>query len=162
MDSITEPELLFPLVLLETFNLVRKAAILAAEDKPIDSNIETDYEKPRKRQLPARFTQNSDDDEWELKNIHTKRKRQVAGGSHREMERTESERENQAVSQVNSVPAPAVKIREQLAALKARFFNPIKASNTKKKVGFRFRCDNGEQVESESENWRSVEGGREE
>ncbi|XP_071639983.1 uncharacterized protein [Temnothorax longispinosus] len=47
----------------------------------------------------------------------------------------------QNVSQVNSVPAPAVNIREQLAALKAQVSHPIKASkgnginsNTKRKV----------------------------
>lgn len=140
MESVTE--LLFSLVLLETYNLARKAAILAAEDKSIDSNIETDYEKPRKRQLPVRFTQSSDDDDWESENMPNKRKRQVARGS-REMQRTESEEHEkcQNISQKKGVPAPAANIREQLAALKVKISHPIKAlkcdkmkSNTKQKV----------------------------
>lgn len=138
-------------MLLETFNLASKAAKLAAEDKPIDSNIETDYEKPRKRQLPVKFQnqssddvgQSSDDDDRESENMREKYKRQVAREPRREMQRTKSkEREKcQAISQVNSVPAPAVNIREQLAALKAQVSHPIKASkgnginsNTKRKV----------------------------
>lgn len=74
----------------ETFNLARKAAILTAEDKPIDSNIETDYEKPRKRQLPARFTQNSDSD-CESDNMRMKHKRQTAEESRRKVQCTASE-----------------------------------------------------------------------
>lgn len=136
-------ELLFPFVFPETFNMAHKAAILAAEDQPIDSNIDTDYEKPRKRQLPTRFTQSSDDDDWEPENMHTKRKRHVAGGSRREIQRSENEerKDCQNVSQVNSVPAPAANIREQLAALKAQVSHSKKALksneshlNTKKKV----------------------------
>lgn len=138
-----DTELLFPHVLPETYDLARKAAILAAEDQPIDSNIETDYDKPRKRQLPARFTETSDDDDFELKNAHTKRKRQVAGGSCREMrERMENENQNcQYVSQKRSIPSPAASIKEQLAALKTQVSPSKKASkskgfysNTKKKI----------------------------
>lgn len=126
----------------ETFNLVRKAATLAAEDQPIDSNIETDYAKPRKRQLPARFIQTSDDEsDLEPETIYTER--QVAGGSHRKMQRMENEeRENcQNVSQKNSIPAPVINIREQLAVLKTQISNSKKGlkskeshSNIKKKV----------------------------
>ncbi|XP_077263108.1 uncharacterized protein LOC143897975 [Temnothorax americanus] len=135
----------------KTFNLASKAVKLAAEDKPIDSNIETDYEKPRKRQPPVKFqnqssndvSQSSDDDDRESENMRKKCKRPVAREPRREMQRTKSEEREkcQNVSQVNSVPAPAVNIREQLAALKAQVSHPIKASkgnginsNTKRKV----------------------------
>lgn len=74
--------------------------------------------------------------------MYTKRKRQVTGGSHREMQRTENEeRKNcQDVSQVNSIPAPAINIREQLAALRAQVFDfkKLKSNeshlNLKKKI----------------------------
>lgn len=102
----------------ETFNLARKAAILAAEDQPIDSNIETDYDKPRKRQLPARF-QSSDDDDWE-ENICTKRKRQERS---REMQRTE-----------DSIPGPSANIREQLAALKTQISHSKKLKSNESHV----------------------------
>ncbi|XP_039313588.1 uncharacterized protein LOC120359607 [Solenopsis invicta] len=64
----------------KTFNLARKAAILASDDKPIDSNIETDYEKPRKHKLPAKFIQSFDDDNCKFENMPSKRKCQVAKG----------------------------------------------------------------------------------
>ncbi|XP_071654098.1 uncharacterized protein [Temnothorax longispinosus] len=41
----------------KTFNLASKAAKLAAEDKPIDSNIKTDYEKPRKRPTSSQISE---------------------------------------------------------------------------------------------------------
>lgn len=96
-----------PHVFPETYNLARKAAVLAVKDQLIDSNIEADYDKPRKRQLPTRFTQSSDDDDSEPETMYRKCKRQVTGGSHREMQRTEKEeRKNcQEISQVNSIPA---------------------------------------------------------
>ncbi|XP_071578004.1 uncharacterized protein [Temnothorax nylanderi] len=119
----------------KTFNLANKAAKLAAEDKPIDSNIETDYEKSRKRQLPVKFQnqssdyvgQSSDDDDRESENMRKKYKRQVVREPRREMQRTKSEEreKSQDVSQVNSVPAPAVNIREQFAALKARYSSQL-------------------------------------
>ncbi|XP_011687411.1 PREDICTED: uncharacterized protein LOC105449726 [Wasmannia auropunctata] len=114
----------------KTFNLARKAAILAAEDKPIDSNIETDYEQPRKRQLPARFTQSSDDNNSESENIPTKRKRQAARGFYRELESVENEEhieKSQEVCQKYNVPAPPKTIREQLAAIKTQVSHPLKA-----------------------------------
>jgi len=140
--SIMDIKVRSPHVFPETYNLARKAAVLAVQDQPIDSNIETDYDKPRKRQLPTRFTQSSDDDDSEPETMYTKRKRQVTGGSHREMQRTENEeRKNcQDVSQVNSIPAPAINIREQLAALRAQVFDfkNLKSNeshlNLKKKV----------------------------
>lgn len=61
----------------ETFNLARKAAIIAAEDQPIDINIEIDYEKQRKRQLSVRFIQSSDDENSEKENKCIKRKRKL-------------------------------------------------------------------------------------
>ena len=124
----------------ETFNLARKAATIAAEDQPIDSNIETDYEKPRKRQLPARFIQSSDDENSEKENKCMKRKRTVAAKSRREMQCTENEEseDSQNTSQLNNIPAPATNIREQLAALKAQISQSKKLefneSHSKKKV----------------------------
>ncbi|XP_036144794.1 uncharacterized protein LOC118646309 [Monomorium pharaonis] len=113
----------------KTYNLARKAAILAVEDKPIDSNIETDYEKPRKRQLPIRFTQTSDDVDWEPENVHAKRK-QVVAGSSREMQHVNEKRKNcEDISQKSNVPAPAANIRKQLAALKDEVFKKALKSN---------------------------------
>lgn len=94
--------------------------MLAAE--PIDSNIETDYEKPRKRKLPARYIETSVDDDLELENenMPLKRRQQIPEGSRREMQRMETDQNCQDVSQKNRIPSPAPNIREQLAALKVK------------------------------------------
>lgn len=138
LGLVTDTEVLFLFVFFpETFNLARKAAIIAAEDQPIDSNIETDYEKPRKRQLPARFIQSSDDENSEKENKCIKRKRTVAAKFRREMQYIDNE-ESEDVSQVNNIPAPATNIREQLAALKAQISHSksleFNESHLKKKV----------------------------